>query len=190
MILQLPLPKNLCAFDAINHIHPEKDADGLHPLNMGRMLMGQANILPCTPQGILHLLEFYDLSVEKKNIVVLGRSLIVGTPLSIALTQKGGTVTLCHSKSKDIPATLMDADIIISATGQKNIVHYTHLPSGCIVIDVGIIRTPQGIRGDIIHHNPPQHVQAYTPVPGGVGPMTVISLLENTFTLYRRIHGL
>lgn len=191
ILLQLPLPKNLSAIDALCHINPDKDADALHPLNMGRLLLGTPIITPCTPQGILTLMAYYKIAIARKNIVILGSSLIVGTPLSIVLTQARGTVTLCHTFSPDPSSIISTADIVITATGCLDVFPLDILKKDSVLIDVGIIRTPEGIRGDVMQgsalsNNAPSHIYAYTPVPYGIGPMTVVSLMENVLTLYKR----
>ena len=195
MILQLPLTQNLSMLEALWHLSPDKDADGLHPLNMGKLLMGNPHILPCTPQGILHLLDYYDIGIKGKNVLVVGRSLIVGTPLSVILTQRGATVTLCHSHTRhlEMQASNTHADIVVCATGAENVLDTNAFRPNTVLIDVGMVRGEDGIRGDVVSkafltQGVPSNLKAYTPVPGGVGPMTVIALLENTFKLYLAQH--
>ena len=185
ILLQLPLPPHLSATDALYFIDSEKDVDGLHPLNMGRLMMGKPLVLPCTPRGILSLLDHYHLSIQGQRVAIFGRSLIVGLPLSLAMMQRGATVTVCHRGTLDPLDIIATADIVVSATGQLDVFPAHALKPGCILIDVGIHRTPSGVRGDLDRSSLPSHLKAYTPVPLGIGPMTVISLLENLLTLYQ-----
>lgn len=190
-IVQLPLPKHIHA-DRVNlAIAPEKDVDGFHPHNVGRMSLGLPAYLPATPQGILTLLEQYNISLEGKRVAVLGRSNIVGRPISILLSQNrpvgNATVTVLHSRTKDTFAELKRADVIIAAIGSPNFVTTDMIKPGAIVIDVGINRVEDSSRkrgyrlcGDVDFHNVKEKVDFITPVPGGVGPMTVVSLLINT----------
>lgn len=189
ILLQLPLPAHLSATEALLAIHPEKDVDGLHPLNIGRLASGHPLILPCTPKGVITLLDHYHIPIQGKRVVILGRSLIVGLPLSLAMTQRGATVTLCHRDTQDSNSIIASSDITITATGQLDIFPASILKAGSVFIDVGIIRMPDGsVRGDIARADLPNHLKAYTPVPFGIGPMTVISLLENLLTLYKNTY--
>lgn len=190
-IVQLPLPKHIRA-DRVNlAITPEKDVDGFHPHNVGRMSLGLPAYLPATPQGILTLLEQYNITLEGKRVAVLGRSNIVGRPISILLSQNrpvgNATVTVLHSRTKDTFSELKRADVIIAAIGSPNFVTTDMIKSGAIIIDVGINRVEDTSRkrgyrlcGDVDFENVKEKVGFITPVPGGVGPMTVVSLLINT----------
>ncbi len=171
----------------IESIHPSKDADGLTSSSLGTLVaMGPLSQLPipATPLGVLRLLEHYEISVEGKDICVLGKSRLVGMPLSILLEHKGATVTLCHSKTKNLSDKAKSSDILIAATGMKSLIKDNFVNSSQIIVDVGIVSTSEGIRGDV-DHSVYQKVAAYSPVPGGVGPMTVAALMENVIKLWR-----
>lgn len=190
-IVQLPLPEHINADQVNLAIAPEKDVDGFHPNNVGRMSLGLPSYLPATPQGIITLLSHYDLSLEGKRVVVLGRSNIVGRPISILLSQNrpvgNATVTVLHSKSKNTVEELRNADVIIAAIGSANFVKENMVKKDAIIIDVGINRVEDDSRkrgyrlcGDVDFENVSKKVAYITPVPGGIGPMTVLSLLINT----------
>jgi methylenetetrahydrofolate dehydrogenase (NADP+) / methenyltetrahydrofolate cyclohydrolase len=195
-IVQLPLPAHISAEKVIERIDPLKDVDGFHPQNVGKMALNLPTYLPATPYGILQLLERSSIETEGKNCVILGRSNIVGTPLSLLLSRKANpgncTVTLCHSKSKNIKEISAQADILIAAIGQQGYVTTDMVKDGAVVIDVGIHRilsssSPSGFRlvGDVDFDNVAPKCSFITPVPGGVGPMTIVSLIQNTFKAYR-----
>jgi methylenetetrahydrofolate dehydrogenase (NADP+)/methenyltetrahydrofolate cyclohydrolase len=190
-IVQLPLPKHINTEKVIERIDPCKDVDGFHPVNIGRMIQGLPSYLPATPYGILTLLEHYKIETEGKHCVVLGRSNIVGTPISILMSRKAypgnATVTLCHSKTPDLKKHTLGADILISAIGQPEFVTADMVKGGAVVIDVGIHRIPSpdkpsGYRliGDVKFDEVSRKSSYITPVPGGVGLMTVVSLISNT----------
>jgi methylenetetrahydrofolate dehydrogenase (NADP+)/methenyltetrahydrofolate cyclohydrolase len=196
-IVQLPLPKHIDANAVTMAIRPEKDVDGFHPVNIGRMTIGLPAYLPATPYGIMQMLERFNINISGKECCILGRSNIVGTPMSILLSRKGNpgdaTVTLCHSRTKDISSKTRNADLIVAAMGIPNFVKADMVKDGAIVIDVGInrIAAPErksGTRlvGDVDFEAVAPKCSYITPVPGGVGPMTVISLLMNTMKAYRR----
>lgn len=196
-IVQLPLPPHIDVNKVINSINPAKDVDGFHPENIGRMVTGQPAYLPATPYGILLLLEQSGIETKGKHCVVLGRSNIVGTPISILLSRKSemgnATVTLCHSHTKNLHEICMQADILIAAIGQPHFVKEDMVKKGAVVIDVGIHRIPSEdsptgyvITGDVDFENVAPKCSYITPVPGGVGPMTIISLLLNTFKASRK----
>ncbi len=191
MIVQLPLPGHIDANKVLQRIRPEKDVDGFHPVNVGRMVQGLPAYLPATPFGIMSLLEYYSIETEGKHCVVLGRSNIVGTPMSILLSRKtkpgNATVTLCHSKSSDLASVTRQADILIAAIGQMEFVTADMVKPGAVVIDVGIHRIPSSetqsgfqFKGDVNFEEVSRVASMITPVPGGVGPMTIVSLLTNT----------
>jgi methylenetetrahydrofolate dehydrogenase (NADP+) / methenyltetrahydrofolate cyclohydrolase len=191
MIVQLPLPKHINPEKVIEHIRPEKDVDGFHPVNVGRMVQGMPSYLSATPFGILKLLEHYKIETEGKHCVVLGRSNIVGTPISLLLSRKAKpgncTVTMCHSKTENIEKYTRDADILIAAIGQQHFVTADMVKEGAVVIDVGIHRVPSaetqsGYRliGDVKFDEVSRKASYITPVPGGVGLMTIVALLTNT----------
>lgn len=195
-ILQLPLPKHINADKVLQRIAPEKDVDGFHPVNVGRLALGLPSYLPATPAGIMLLLERCGIQTEGKHCVVLGRSNIVGTPMSLLMSRKSNpgnsTVTLCHSKTENIAEITKQADILIAAIGQPGFVKADMVKNGAVVVDVGIHRisdkSEKGyyITGDVDFENVAPKCSFITPVPGGVGPMTIVSLLLNTFKAYNR----
>jgi methylenetetrahydrofolate dehydrogenase (NADP+)/methenyltetrahydrofolate cyclohydrolase len=191
-IVQLPLPKQIDENKVLLAIDPTKDVDGFHPINFGRMAQGLPAYLPATPKGILTMLERYDIETSGKHVVVLGRSNIVGTPISILLSRKAkvgnATVTLTHSRTQNLAGFLRDADIIIAAIGIPHFVKENMVKNGAVIIDVGINRIEDATRksgyrlvGDVDFDSVSNRCSYITPVPGGVGPMTVVSLLQNTF---------
>ena len=190
-IVQLPLPEHINVERIINRIDYRKDVDGFHPMNVGKMVLGEPSLLSATPQGILYLLETYKIETKGKNVVVLGRSNIVGTPMSILLSRKAAlgdaTVTLCHSRTKNLAEITQQADIIIAAIGQPEFLKADMVKEGVVIIDVGIHRitdekTTKGYRltGDVDFKAVSKKASHITPVPGGVGPMTIAALLKNT----------
>lgn len=194
-IVQLPLPAHIDEMAVTMAIHPEKDVDGFHPVNVGRMTLGLPAFLPATPMGILTMLERYALSIAGKTCCVLGRSHIVGTPMSILLSRKAtpgdATVILCHSRTPDLQYMTLQADVIVAALGRPQFVTADMVKPGAIVIDVGINRISDPSRkagsrlvGDVDFASVAPKCSAITPVPGGVGPMTVTSLLQNTWKAY------
>ena len=196
-IVQLPLPSHLDEEEVLLAIDPKKDVDGFHPTNFGRMALELESFIPATPFGIMQLLERYKVETSGKHAVVIGRSHIVGRPISILLSQKGdfanATVTVAHSRTKDLKALLNQADIIISALGVPNFVKADMVKPGAVVIDVGITRVedasrPRGYRivGDVDFEQVAEKASYITPVPGGVGPMTIAMLLKNTLLARRR----
>ncbi|MBE7706272.1 MAG: bifunctional 5,10-methylenetetrahydrofolate dehydrogenase/5,10-methenyltetrahydrofolate cyclohydrolase [Cyanobacteria bacterium SIG30] len=185
IILQLPLPKHLNEDDFASAIIPAKDVDGFNPYNMGCLLRGEKPYaIPCTPKGIMYLLEKYNINLEGKNCVVVGRSNIVGKPMAHLLLQKNATVTIAHSKTKNLSLITKNADVIISATGIKKLIKADMVKNGAVVIDVGISRDENNkITGDVDFENVKEIAGYITPTPGGVGPMTVAELMQNTFEL-------
>ena len=186
ILLQLPLPKHLNSKDFIELIDPKKDVDGFHPINMGKLLTNSSpNAVSCTPKGVMRLLEEYNISLEGKLAVVIGRSNMVGKPLSVLLGQKNATVICAHSKTKDLEKITSQADIILSATGKSGLIKKNFVKSGAVVIDIGISRDKDGkISGDVDFSDVEPIASYITPVPGGVGPMTIAMLMENTLELY------
>ena len=184
ILLQLPLPAGLNSDACLALISPEKDVDGFNPISMGRLALGLPGFRPCTPAGIMTLLDYYGLSVKYKKSVVLGRSNIVGRPLSIMLSAHGdkadSTVTLCHSKTPDLAAECLQADFLFAAIGRPRFITKDMVKPGAVVIDVGINRTEQGLVGDVDFENLKDIASAMTPAPGGIGPMTIAQLLRNT----------
>jgi len=180
MIVQLPLPRHLDAERVLELIDPAKDADGLHPTNLGRLVLGTPAPLPCTPRGIVALLREYQVPIAGAHVVVVGRGVTVGRPLGLLLTRRteNATVTLCHTGTKDLPGYLRQADIIVAAAGVAGLVHADVVRPGAAVLDVGITRTPDGLVGDVAPDV--AEVAGYlAPMPGGVGPMTRAMLLAN-----------
>ena len=187
ILVQLPLPKHICEDNVINRILPEKDVDAFHPVNVGKILIGNYDFLPCTPAGIMDLLAFYNIDIEGKDCVVLGRSNIVGKPMSLLLLGKNGTVTICHSKTKNLSDVTKGADILVVAIGKAEFITADMVKPGAVVIDVGINRLESGkLVGDVKFDEVSAISSAITPVPGGVGPMTITTLLRNTLTAARK----
>ncbi len=191
ILVQLPLPKSINENNVINAIDPNKDVDGFHPINIGKMVVGQESFLPATPYGIMLMLQHYGISLSGKHTVVVGRSNIVGTPMSILLSRNNkygnSTVTLCHSKTKNMQELLLQADVVVAAIGIPQFITANMVKPGAIIIDVGInkIDAPEkksGSRlvGDVDFENLLEKVDAITPVPGGVGLMTIAGLMQNT----------
>jgi len=189
ILVQSPLPKHLDEKFVINNISPRKDVDAFHPINVGKLMIGEPIFMPCTPQGVIRLLEEYNISIEGKNCVVIGRSNIVGKPMSILLLSKNGTVTICHSRTKDLKSVTKQADILVAAIGKPNFVTADMVKPDSVVIDVGISRTENGLKGDVDFENVKEVASYITPVPGGVGPMTIAMLLENTYKGYLEFYN-
>ena len=196
-IVQQPLPKHINADTILEAINPEKDVDGFHPTNVGKMALGLDTFLPATPYGIMELLERYDIQTEGKHVVVLGRSNIVGTPVSLLLSRKAkrgnATVTLCHSKTDNLADYCRQADILIAAIGQPHFVTADMVKPGAVIIDVGIHRVEDAskekgyyITGDVKFNEVSKIASAITPVPGGIGLMTIAALLMNTMKAYHK----
>lgn len=196
-IVQLPLPKHIDEQKILLSVDPQKDVDGFHPTNFGRMALEMDAFIPATPFGILQLLERYKISISGKHCVVVGRSHIVGRPISILMSQKGpvgnATVTLAHSRTEDLSSLTKSADIIVMALGIPEFLTASMVKKGAVIIDVGITRVPDSshpkgyvIKGDVAYDDVAQKASAMTPVPGGVGPMTIAMLLQNTFLARQR----
>jgi methylenetetrahydrofolate dehydrogenase (NADP+)/methenyltetrahydrofolate cyclohydrolase len=185
MIVQLPLPDGLNDEAAVERVLPTKDADGLHPFNLGRMILGQPGPLPATPSGIMMMLDHYDIETAGKMAVVVGRSFLVGRPMALMLGAKGRdcTVTQAHSRTPDLAGVCRQADILIAAVGRPGMFTAEYVKPGAVVIDVGTNRTDDGLVGDVAFDEVSQVASAISPVPGGVGPMTRASLLINTVRL-------
>ena len=196
-IVQLPLPKHINEQEVLLTVNPDKDADGFHPTNFGRMALGLDAFIPATPYGILELLTQYKIPTDGKHVVVIGRSDIVGRPISILLSQKAwnATVTLTHSRTQNLSKLTQEADIIIAALGIPNFLKAEMVKEGAVIIDVGITRVAdasakKGFRivGDVDFEQVKQKASYITPVPGGVGPMTIAMLMKNTLNAYKRTH--
>ncbi len=183
ILVQLPLPKHLDEEAVIAAISPDKDVDAFHMQNVGKIMLGNYRILPCTPAGVMELLRRYNVDVTGKECVVLGRSNIVGKPMAMLLLQANGTVTICHSKTKDLKEICRRADILVVAIGKPEFVRGDMIKEGAVVIDVGINRRLDGtLCGDVCYQEAEQIASMITPVPGGVGPMTIAMLMKNTWT--------
>jgi methylenetetrahydrofolate dehydrogenase (NADP+) / methenyltetrahydrofolate cyclohydrolase len=184
ILVQLPLPKQIGEYQVIEAIHPDKDVDALHPRNVGRLAQGRPVFLPCTPQGVQQLLIRNNIQIAGSNVVVLGRSEIVGKPMAIMLMQRGpggdATVTVCHSRTKNLPEVCRSADILIVAIGKAKFITADMVKPGAAVIDVGINRTEAGLVGDVDFDSVKEIAAYITPVPGGIGPLTRAMLLKNT----------
>ncbi|MEZ7196503.1 bifunctional methylenetetrahydrofolate dehydrogenase/methenyltetrahydrofolate cyclohydrolase FolD [Pseudodesulfovibrio karagichevae] len=189
ILVQLPLPKGLDSQKILDLIDPNKDVDGFHPVNVGKMSLGLPGFQPCTPAGVINLLKRYGLDPACKKAVVIGRSNIVGKPLAMMLSQSGpcanATVTLCHSRTPDLKAECLEADYIFAAIGKPKFVTADMVKEGAVVVDVGINRTDEGLAGDCDFEGLKDKVHAITPVPGGVGPMTIAQLMVNTLQAFK-----
>ena len=195
ILLQLPLPKNFEAQKLISNINPEKDVDGLNENNIGKLLKDEPGLRSCTPAGIVNLLKAQNIKIEGRKIVVVGRSLLVGKPLSLMLVNLNGTVTITHSKTINLKKICREADILIAAAGKPNLIDSSFVKKGAVIIDVGIHRLKSSnsktrLCGDVLLEDVIPKVFAYTPVPGGVGPMTVTMLLVNTISSWQKQCGL
>lgn len=183
ILVQLPLPKHLDKQKVIDHILPEKDVDAFHPINVGKIMTGNFDFLPCTPAGVMELLDRSDIDVSGKHCVVIGRSDIVGKPQAMLLLHKNATVTICHSRTKDLKSITKQADVLVAAVGRAGFVTADMVRDGAVVIDVGINRNADGkLCGDVDFESVEKIASAITPVPGGVGPMTIAMLMQNTMT--------
>ncbi len=191
IIVQLPLPKHIDVFKVQEKIDYIKDVDAFSKVNMGLLMQGRAELKPCTPAGIIYLLDHYGIDLWAKRVCIVGYSNIVGKPLSIMLSLRGATVTVCNSKTVDLPFHTRNSDIVIVATGKSHLIKMEHISKGAVVVDVGISRLDNGkIIGDVDFENVKSLASYITPVPGGIGPMTVAMLLQNTLRAHKlRING-
>ncbi len=186
ILVQLPLPKHICEENILQAIDPIKDVDCFHPVNVGKLYIGMGEFMPCTPYGIICLLEKYNIDIAGKNAVVIGRSNIVGKPMAQLLLQKNATVTICHSKTKDLKNVVSNADIVVVAIGKAKFITKEYIKEGAVVIDVGMHRDENNkLCGDVDFDNVLPIVSKITPVPGGVGPMTIASLMINCLKAYK-----
>ncbi len=201
ILLQLPLPSHLDEASLLSSIDPDKDADGLHPLNLGRLLKGEKGPRSCTPAGVMALLKRNQIKIEGKRAVVVGRSILVGKPMALMLEAANATVTVAHSKTKDLPTLTREADLLVVAAGKPLLIGGNHVNANCVVVDVGIHRLPSDKKnteeskktklcGDVKTFEIQDKVVAFSPVPGGVGPMTVTMLLANTVDRWQKHCGL
>ena len=191
ILLQSPIPSNLDINEAFRTISPEKDVDGFNPINVGKLVLNQDTFVSCTPYGIMKMFEEYDIDLTGKNVVILGRSNIVGKPLIHCCLNKNATVTSCHSKTQNIAQKAKEADVLISAIGKANFVTADMVKDGAVVIDVGINRLDNGkITGDVDFESVKEKASYITPVPGGVGPMAIAMLMNNVIKATRRQNGM
>ena len=190
ILVQLPLPKNFDEKKVLNHINPIKDVDGFHPFNTGLMVQKSENtFLPCTPKGIIRLIKSTHENIDGMNAVVIGRSQIVGLPTAHLLLKENCTVTIAHSHTKNLAELCCTADILVAAIGKPEMVTKEYIKPGAIIIDVGINRTKDGLKGDVCRKDAEELASYLTPVPGGVGPMTIAMLLENTYEAFLKQHN-
>ncbi len=190
ILLQLPVPQGLDSDRCLELIDPNKDVDGFHPVSVGRLTQGLPGFRSCTPAGVMTLLDRYGLDVSGKKAVVIGRSNIVGKPLALMLLQRNATVTICHSRTANLADEVRGADFVFAAVGRPHVVTQDMVRQGAVVVDVGINRTDNGLVGDCDFSALESKVTAITPVPGGVGPMTIAQLLINTVQSFEKKHGL
>ncbi len=187
ILVQLPLPKHISEENVINSIDPSKDVDAFHPQNVGKIMIGNYDFIPCTPAGVMELLHFYNVDIKGKECVIIGRSNIVGKPMSLLLLAENGTVTICHSKTRDLASVTRRADVLVVAIGRADFVTADMVKPGAVVVDVGINRKDDGkLCGDVNFAEVEKIAAMITPVPGGVGPMTITMLLKNTLTAAKK----
>jgi methylenetetrahydrofolate dehydrogenase (NADP+)/methenyltetrahydrofolate cyclohydrolase len=189
ILVQAPLPQGLDFKQVLDRLDPSKDVDGFHPLNVGRLVANQPGLRACTPAGVMELLHAYDVPVSGAEAVVVGRSDIVGKPVALLLLHESATVTIAHSRTRDLPGVVRRADIVVAAVGRPQMITGDMIKPGATVIDVGINRTDAGLVGDVDFESAERVAGAITPVPGGVGPMTIAMLLQNTLEAARARHG-
>lgn len=185
ILVQLPLPKHIDAEKVLDRIRPDKDVDGFHPLNVGNLTIGREALVPCTPHGVVRMLELEGIPVAGKRAVIIGRSNIVGKPMASLLLARNATVTICHSRTADLPAVTRQADILVAAIGKPGFVTADMVKPGAVVIDVGINRVGDKLAGDVDFDAVKEIAAAITPVPGGVGPLTIVMLMHNTLKAAR-----
>ncbi|HHP5389423.1 TPA: bifunctional methylenetetrahydrofolate dehydrogenase/methenyltetrahydrofolate cyclohydrolase FolD [Staphylococcus aureus] len=191
ILVQVPLPKQVSEQKILEAINPEKDVDGFHPINIGKLYIDEQTFVPCTPLGIMEILKHADIDLEGKNAVVIGRSHIVGQPVSKLLLQKNASVTILHSRSKDMASYLKDADVIVSAVGKPGLVTKDVVKEGAVIIDVGNTPDENGkLKGDVDYDAVKEIAGAITPVPGGVGPLTITMILNNTLLAEKMRRGI
>ena len=191
ILVQLPLPKHLDDKAVIEAINPKKDVDAFHAVNVGKIMLGEYDFLPCTPAGVMEMLHAYDIPVEGKECVVIGRSNIVGKPMGMLLLHENGTVTICHSRTKNLAEVCRRADILVAAVGIAKFIKADMVKDGAVVIDVGMDRDENGkLCGDVDFENVKDKCSFITPVPGGVGPMTIATLMKNTLKACKLQNGI
>lgn len=189
ILVQMPLPKGLDENAVMDAIQPDKDVDGLHPMNQGKLMLGLDGFVPATPKGVMRLLDHAGVKLAGKHAVVVGRSNLVGKPLALLLLQQNATVTVCHSKTKNLEKVTSQADVLVAAVGKAGLITAEHVKEGAVVIDVGTTRSGGKLRGDVDFDSVKDKASWLTPVPGGVGPMTIAMLLENTFESFKKRNG-
>ena len=190
ILVQLPIPKHINELKVINAISAEKDVDGFHTTNIGKMMIGdETGFLPCTPAGVIQMFEECNIDLEGKDVLVIGQSNIVGKPMTLLLINKRATVQVCNSKTKNLPEKLQKADVVVAAAGSPKLVKGSDVKEGVVVIDIGINRVNGKICGDVDFEEVSQKASYITPVPGGVGPMTIAMLIKNTFKSYKQKVG-
>ena len=190
ILVQLPIPKHINELKVINAISAEKDVDGFHTTNIGKMMIGdETGFLPCTPAGVIQMFEEYNIDLEGKDVLVIGQSNIVGKPMTLLLINKRATVQVCNSKTKNLSEKLQKADVVVAAAGSPKLVKGSDVKEGVVVIDIGINRVDGKIYGDVDFEEVSQKASYITPVPGGVGPMTIAMLIKNTFKSYKQKIG-
>ena len=187
ILVQLPIPRHIDGLKVINAISAEKDVDGFHTTNIGKMMIGdETGFLPCTPAGVIQMFEEYNIDLEGKDVLVIGQSNIVGKPMTLLLIKKRATVQVCNSKTKNLSEKLQKADVVVAAAGSPKLVKTTDVKEGVVVIDVGINRVDGKLCGDVDFEEVSKKASFITPVPGGVGPMTIAMLIKNTFKSYKQ----
>ena len=187
ILVQLPIPKHIDGLKIINAISAEKDVDGFHTTNIGKMMIGdETGFLPCTPAGVVHMFEEYNIELEGKDVLVIGQSNIVGKPMTLLLIKKRATVQVCNSKTKNLSEKLQKADVVVAAAGSPKLVKASDVKEDVVVIDVGINRVDGKLCGDVDFEEVSKKASFITPVPGGVGPMTIAMLIKNTFKSYKQ----
>jgi len=186
ILVQLPLPDHIRPFHIMEQLHPMKDVEGFHPLNMGKTMIGDEHLVPCTPQAVLAILNHEHIDVQGKNVVVVNHSIVVGKPLTVLLLQRNATVSTCHVFTKELKQYTKNADVIIVAAGVPGLITKEYIKKGAVIIDVGINQTKQGITGDVAFDEVQSIAQAITPVPGGVGPVTIACSLHNMMTTFEQ----
>ena len=187
ILVQLPIPKHINELKVINAISAEKDVDGFHTTNIGKMMIGdETGFLPCTPAGVVHMFEEYNINLEGKDVLVIGQSNIVGKPMTLLLIKKRATVQVCNSKTKNLSEKLQKADVVVAAAGSPKLIKATDVKEDVVVIDVGINRVDGKLCGDVDFEEVSKKASFITPVPGGVGPMTIAMLIKNTFKSYKQ----
>ena len=187
ILVQLPIPRHIDGLKVINAISAEKDVDGFHTTNIGKMMIGdETGFLPCTPAGVIRMFEEYNIDLEGKDVLVIGQSNIVGKPMTLLLIKKRATVQVCNSKTKNLSEKLQKADVVVAAAGSPKLVKTTDVKEGVVVIDVGINRVDGKLCGDVDFEEVSKKASFITPVPGGVGPMTIAMLIKNTFKSYKQ----